>query len=312
MSKKVLISDAMHPSIIPTLSELGFEIDYFPDITREKMLDVLHEYSGLIIRSKTLINKNLIDHAPSLRFIARAGAGLDQIDLEYAKEKNIEIINAPEGNRDAVGEHAVGMLLCLMNHMLRADRQIRNKEWHREHNRGIELHEKTVGIIGYGNMGQAFAKRLAGFDCEVLAYDKYKTGFSDGYAKEAAMEELFEKAQVLSFHVPLTPETRSMANEDFFRKFNHNIFLINTARGEILPLKTLLNQILSGKVIAAALDVLENEKFNTLNNEQELVLHELLKLDNVIFTPHVAGWSQESYIKINQTLAKKIKLLNLV
>lgn len=312
MSKKVLISDAMHHSIVPTLSELGFEIDYFPDVTREKMLEILHEYFGLIIRSKTVIDRGLIDHAPALKFIARAGAGLDQIDLDYAKEKNIEIINAPEGNRDAVGEHALGMLLCLMNHMCRADRQIRDQEWKREFNRGIELHGKTVGIVGYGNMGQAFAQRLLGFECEVLAYDKYKTGFSDDYAREATLDELYEKAEVVSFHVPLTPETRSMANDDFFKKFHKNIFLINTARGEILPLKTLLNQVLSGKVIAAALDVLENEKFEKLNNEQELVLHELFKLDNILFTPHVAGWSQESYIKINQTLAKKIKLLNLV
>ncbi len=161
-------------------------------------------------------------------------------------------------------------------------------------------------------MGQAFARRLSGFDCQVLAYDKYKKGFSDNFAKESTLEKIFDEADVLSFHVPLTPETRGMANDDFFKKFKKKIYLVNTARGEILPLKALLNQVISGKIMAAALDVLENEKFDKLTNEQELALHELFKLDNVLFTPHVAGWSEESYIKINEALAKKIKLLNLV
>ncbi len=312
MIKKVLISDAMHPSIIPTLSDLGFEVDYFPDITREKMLEILNKYYGLIIRSKTVVDAELIDHSPKLRFIARAGAGLDQIAVDYVAEKNIEIINAPEGNRDAVGEHALGMLICIMNHIHRADRQIRSREWLREANRGHELQGKTVAIIGYGNMGQAFARRLSGFDCQVLAYDKYKKDFSDDFAKESTLEKIFDEADVLSFHVPLTPETRGMANDDFFKKFKKKIYLVNTARGEILPLKALLNQVISGKIMAAALDVLENEKFDKLTNEQELALHELFKLDNVLFTPHVAGWSEESYIKINEALAKKIKLLNLV
>ncbi len=311
MKNKVLISDAMHPSIIPTLSELNFEVDYFPEITREKILDSLHHYYGLIIRSKTVIDRELIDCGRNLKFIARAGAGLDQIDIDYTTKKAIEIINAPEGNKDAVGEHAIGMLLALFNHMVRADRQVRVKNWQREQNRGIELHGKTVGLVGYGNMGQAFAKRLSGFDCEVIAYDKYKKGFSDNFAREVTLGELYEKTQILSFHIPLNSETRHLANEEYFRNFNQNIYLINTARGEIIPLKTLLNQLLSGKIRGAALDVLEVEKFQNLSDEQNLILNELFKLDNVIFTPHVAGWSEESYIKINQTLAKKIKLLKL-
>ncbi len=311
MKQKVLISDAMHPSIIPTLSELNFEVDYFPDITRDQILESLHQYVGLIIRSKTVIDKELIDSGSQLAFIARAGAGLDQIDLTYAKKQGLSIINAPEGNRDAVGEHAVGMLLNLFNHINRADQQVRSLNWQREFNRGVELSGKTVGIIGYGNMGSAFAQRLSGFDCEVIAYDKYKKNYSNEYVEEVELEEIFEKAEVISFHVPLTKETRLMANDDFFKKFKNNIYLINTSRGEILPLKSLLNQLLSGKVNAAALDVLENEKFQQLSNEQKLVLNELFKLDNVVFTPHVAGWSKESYIKINQTLAKKIKLLKL-
>jgi len=311
MKKRILISDAMHPSIVPTLTEIGFEVDYFPDIDRGKMLDVLHHYFGLLIRSKTVVDRQLIDAGTSLKFIARAGAGLDQIDLHYAREKNIEIINAPEGNKDAVGEHALGMLLNLLNHINRADREIRQKKWKREPNRGVELMGKTVGIIGYGNMGRAFARRLAGFECQVLAHDKYKKGFSDEYAREATIEEIFEQAEVLSFHVPLTDETRHMANDTFFDHFYHSLYLINTARGEIIPLKTLLNKILSGKVLGAALDVLENEKFNALSYEQEQVLNELFKMDNVLFTPHVAGWSRESYIKINQTLVNKIKVLKL-
>jgi len=258
-----------------------------------------------------VIDRELIDCGRNLKFIARAGAGLDQIDIDYTTKKAIEIINAPEGNKDAVGEHAIGMLLALFNHMVRADRQVRVKNWQREQNRGIELHGKTVGLVGYGNMGQAFAKRLSGFDCEVIAYDKYKKGFSDNFAREVTLGELYEKTQILSFHIPLNSETRHLANEEYFRNFNQNIYLINTARGEIIPLKTLLNQLLSGKIRGAALDVLEVEKFQNLSDEQNLILNELFKLDNVIFTPHVAGWSEESYIKINQTLAKKIKLLKL-
>lgn len=311
MKKKVLISDAMHPSIIPTLTELNFEVDYFPEITRSMILEKLHQYFGLIIRSKTVIDKELIDKGKDLKFIARAGAGLDQIDLAYANGKGIEIINAPEGNRDAVGEHALGMLLALLNHMHRADRQVRLKNWQREMNRGNELHGKIVGIIGYGNMGRALAKRLSGFECTVLAYDKYLKKYSDQYARETNMDEIFQKAEILSFHIPLTTETKGMANDEYFKKFHSDLFLINTARGEIIPIKTLLNQLLTGKIRGAALDVLEVEKFDKLNNEQELILTELFKLDNVIFTPHVAGWSEESYIKINQTLAKKIKLLKL-
>jgi len=311
MKKKVLISDAMHPSIIPTLTELNFEVDYFPEITRSMILEKLHQYFGLIIRSKTVIDKELIDKGKDLKFIARAGAGLDQIDMAYANGKGIEIINAPEGNRDAVGEHALGMLLALLNHMHRADRQVRLKNWQREMNRGNELHGKIVGIIGYGNMGRALAKRLSGFECTVLAYDKYLKKYSDQYARETNMDEIFQKAEILSFHIPLTTETKGMANDEYFKKFHSDLFLINTARGEIIPIKTLLNQLLTGKIRGAALDVLEVEKFDKLNNEQELILTELFKLDNVIFTPHVAGWSEESYIKINQTLAKKIKLLKL-
>ncbi len=311
MKKKVLISDAMHPSIIPTLSELNFEVDYFPDITREQILESLHQYCGLIIRSKTIIDKELIDRGENLTFIARAGAGLDQIDLTYAKENNIHLLNAPEGNRDAVGEHAIGMLLNLFNHINRSDRQVRSMEWKREFNRGVELNGKTVGIIGYGNMGSSFAKRLSGFDCRVISYDKYKKGFADDYTEEVSLHDIFEQADIVSFHVPLTRETRLMVDDGFIGNFKKNIYLINTARGEILSLKALLNQLLAGKISGAALDVLENEKFDQLTNEQALVLKELFKLDNIIFTPHVAGWSKESYIKINQTLAKKIKLLKL-
>lgn len=311
MKKRILISDAMHPSIVTTLSDLGFDVDYFPEIDRQKIIEELHNYYGLLIRSKTHINKELIDSGKNLKFIARAGAGLDQIDLKYANQKNIEVINAPEGNRDAVGEHAVGLLLNLLNHMSRADKQIRKRQWLREENRGVELMEKTVAIIGYGNMGKAFAERLVGFQCNVLAYDKYKSDFGDANVKEATMNEIFEQADVLSFHLPLTDETNRMADDAFFSQFKKNIYLINTARGEIIPLKTLLNQLLLGKIIAAGLDVLENEKFDKLMYEQDEILKELFNMENIIFTPHVAGWSKESYIKINQTLVKKIKQFKL-
>ena len=312
MIPKILISDAMHPSIVPILTELGFDVHYFPEISRSEILEILHNYVGLLIRSKTHVNKALIDAGSSLKFIARAGAGMDLIDVDYAKEKTIAVINAPEGNKDAVGEHAVGMILNLFNHMIKADSEIRRRIWKREENRGLELMDKTVGIIGYGNMGQSLASRLSGFGCEVIAYDKYKKDFSDEHVKEVTLSELFKKTDVLSLNVPLTDETFRMVDDEFIKNFKKNIFLINTSRGEIIPFKTILNQILAGKIKGAALDVLENEKFDQLTVEQDQLLKELFKFENILFTPHVAGWSKESYIKINQTLVNKIKSLKLV
>ena len=312
MRGSVLIVDEMHPGIVTGLHKLGFAADYRPDIRRKEILETIGEYTGLIIRSKTDADLELLEKASSLRFIARAGAGTDKIDEDSCAARNIIILNAPEGNQDALAEHAVGMLLALLNHMHTADRQVRNYQWDREKNRGYEIHSKTVGIIGYGHMGGALAKRLSGFSCQVLAYDKYKTAFGDIYCREASMQEIFDQADILSLHVPLTPETRGYYNGRFFSRFSKNIWLLNTARGEILPTKDLLDLLHSGKIKGAALDVLENEKIPALKGEEKIFFDEFAKLDNVLLTPHVGGWTFESYEKINEVLIEKIGRLNII
>ena len=312
MRGSILIIDDMHPGIIPGLQKLGFDVDYRPEIQRKEILNDNNRYIGLIIRSKMEADKELLDKASKLKFIARAGAGTDKIDVNYCKEKNITILNSPEGNKDALAEHAIGMLLALLNNMVKSDREIRNNIWEREANRGYELHSKCVGIIGYGNMGSAFARRLAGFSCEVIAYDKYKTGFEDIYVRECALEDIFDRCEILSLHVPLTSETRGYYNFEFFNKFKNNIWLLNTARGSIIPLIDLLNLLIGGKIRGAALDVLEDENIDKLNKDEKKNFDRLTELNNVLLTPHVAGWTFESYRKINKILLEKIGRLNII
>jgi D-3-phosphoglycerate dehydrogenase len=296
----------MHESLLPMLENAGFAPDYLPHITRAEILDIAHHYQVMIVRSKTPIDAELIGKAAQLQVLARAGAGTDQVDMTALQARNIVLINAPEGNRDAVGEHAIGMLLALMNKLLQADAQVRQKIWQREANRGYELMGKTVGIIGYGHMGQSFAKRLSGFGCRVLAYDKYKSGFSDMYATEAPLRQLWEEAEVLSLHIPLTHETRGWINTDFFSRFVHPVWLVNTARGEIVPLASLREALQSGKLRGACLDVLEQEKLDKLTPLQILDFEWLTQQPNVIFSPHVAGWTYESYERINRVLVDKL------
>lgn len=311
MKINCLIVDKMHDSILPKLTEIGVEGNYRPDITREEILETIADYDGLIIRSKTKVDKELIDKAAKLKFIGRAGAGLDQLDMERLDARGIVVVNAPEGNRDAVGEHAVGMLLTLFNKIIQADTQVRNKIWDREGNRGEELMGKTVGIIGYGNMGQAFARRLSGFGVKVLAYDKYRVSYSDAFAEQATMEEIFQEADILSLHIPLTAESRFMIDVSYLNRFKKNIFLINTARGEIIKLETLATCLENGKIRGAVMDVLENEKLKSYSPAQDQMFERLVQSDKIIFTPHVAGWTFQSYEKINQVLVEKIKSLNL-
>ncbi|WPP52859.1 NAD(P)-dependent oxidoreductase [Catalinimonas niigatensis] len=308
--KTCLIIDLMHESIIPLLQQIGWQVEYRPEIKREEILKSIHQYQGLIVRSKTNIDKKIIDRAAKLEWIGRAGAGLDQLDVEALEARNIRIVNAPEGNRDALAEHAIAILLGLFNKVHLADCQIRQGNWDREGNRGVELIGKTVGIIGYGFMGQAFARRLQGFGVEVLAYDKYKTHYGDAFAQEASMEEIYQKADILSLHVPLTEETRFMLDHAYLQKFRKNIYLLNTARGKNISFKTLVEALESGKLKGAALDVLENEKIKQFTPEQQHYFDLLIQHDNVIFTPHVGGWTYESYEKINQTLVAKIRSLN--
>lgn len=305
MKGKILIIDDLHPEFKERAILAGYEVDDLPQITRAETLAVIGEYTGIAVRTKFRIDREVMEAGVNLRFIARAGAGLDNIDEAYAAERNILLMNAPEGNRDAVGEHATGLLLSLLNHFRRADTEIRNGIWDREGNRGYELKGKTVGIIGYGFMGSSFARKLAGFEVNVIAYDKYKTGFSDQYVRECSMEEIVKHSDVLSLHIPLTAETAQLVNEEYLFHFKKNIFLINTARGEVVNTTALLAALESGKVIGAGLDVLEVEKFPKLGEQP---WYEALKgNENVMLTPHVGGWTFESYRKISSVLADKLE-----
>ncbi|WP_461789501.1 NAD(P)-dependent oxidoreductase [Pedobacter sp.] len=308
MSKKILIVDDLHPIFKEKAEALGYQVDDRLEITRAETLDVVKNYEGIAVRTKFRIDQELFDVAPKLQFVARAGAGLDNIDIDIAKQKGIALLAANEGNMDAVGEHAVGLLLSLMNNFRKADLEIRNGVWDREGNRGYELKGKTVGIIGYGFMGQSFARKLAGFGVNVIAYDKYKTGFSDEFAREVSMEEIVKYSDVLSLHIPLTNETKQMVDDEYFFHFKKPIFFINTARGEIVNTQAVLNNLSNGKILGAGLDVLEKEKFPTL---AEQGWYETLKTnEKVILTPHIAGWTFDSYRKISEVLAEKLAKIN--
>lgn len=304
---KILIIDEMHESIMPMLQKEGHEIIYSPEITREEIIATVAEYDGLIIRSKTPMDRDLLERATKLKFIGRAGAGLDKIDLEYMAEKDIKLFHAAKGNRDAVAEHALGMLLSLFNNVGKADQEVRKGIWDREGNRGHELAGKSVGIMGFGNMGKSFARRLQGFKVDVLAYDKYKFDFGDDLVREVMWEKLKAEADILSIHVPLTPETRSFFTLNELRSFAKPFWLINTARGEVISFKILNEALDQGILRGALLDVLENEKFERFSLEQKAEFEKLARRDNVLFSPHVAGWTYESYEKINKVLAKRIK-----
>ncbi len=309
MNKDLLIVDDLHPIFIEHTQALGYTCDYRPTIKADEALAIIGNYAGLVIRSKFQVTREFIDAATQLRFVARAGAGMDNIDEEYAKQKGIALLNAPEGNMDAVGEHAVGMLLSLMNNLNRGDAQIRNGEWLREANRGYELKGCTVGIVGYGHMGQSFARKLKGFGVDVIAYDKYKTGFSDGFAREVSMEEIVKHSEVLSLHVPLTKETKALVNDEYLFHFRKPIFLINTSRGQVVNTQAVLNGIKAGKILGAGLDVLETEKFPVL--AEQPWFDELKQSDKVLLSPHVAGWTFDSYRKISEIMALKIKNLDI-
>lgn len=309
--KRCLIIDPMHESIIRMLQEIGWQPDYLPAIGRDEIKTMHMGYEGLIVRSKTVVDRDLLGDNPTIRFVARAGAGLDNLDLAYLEEKNIHVLHAADGNRDAVAEFTVAMLLALLRNVPKADSEVRTTIWDREGNRGEELMGKTVSIIGYGNMGQAFAERLRGFGCKVLAYDKYKSGFGGTICEEVDMPRVFSETDILSLHIPLTRETRGMVNASYLQRFEKNIVLVNTARGEIVPLDELVKAMKSGKVRGAALDVLENEKLHDLTPTQRESFNYLSGKYNVIFAPHIAGWTFESHIKINVALVRKIESLRL-
>ena len=306
--KKILIIDNVNQVLVQELERHGFSCDYFPEITRGEIEAVIDSYTGLILRSKIILGRDILFRAKNLQFIGRVGAGMENIDRQFCDTMGIRCFHSPEGNRDAVGEHTIGMLLSLVNHLNRADQEVRGGKWIREGNRGTEIKGKTIGIIGYGNMGSAFAQRLIGFEAEVVSYDKYKTGYSDGNTREATLDELFEKADIVSIHVPLTEETRYMCNCTFFNHFQKNIMFINTSRGGIVNTEELADMIRKGKVTGAALDVLEyeNASFEELSENYPDALDFLLHSENILFTPHIAGWTVESDYKLARVLAEKI------
>ncbi len=305
----ILIADEMHPSLFAMLDTAGFTYDYRPAITRAELLTSLAPYTGLIIRSKTNVDEELISRAPALRFIGRAGAGLDLIDLDAAKRRDIAVFHAGEGNRDAVAEHTVGILLALLTNILKADREVRQGIWDREGNRGYELGGLTVGLVGFGNNGRATAKRLSGFGCRVLAYDKFLTNYGAALAQEATMDEIMAEADVLSLHIPLTDDTRMMVNDAFIDQFAKPFYLINIARGEIVSLEAVVRGLQQGKIRGACLDVLENEKLAKLTPNQQAAFDYLRQSDRVVLTPHVAGWTHESYVRINEVLVRQIQVM---
>ena len=305
---KILFIDTVHPILEERLIQMGFVCEHDYTSSKTSIEKRISDYFGIVIRSRFTINKSFLDKAINLKFIARSGAGLENIDVAYAKQKNISVFNSPEGNRDAVGEHAIGMLLMLFNQLKQGDAQVRQGIWDRETNRGIELSGKTVGILGYGNMGEALAKKLVGFDCNVIAYDKYKKDFGGLFVNEVSLDELFEQTDILSIHLPLSEETKHYINTAFINNFKKNIYLINTARGNNVKTDDLIQALQSGKVLGACLDVLEFEsKSFELAQTHHEAFNFLKNAENVILSPHVAGWTNESYKKLSIFLADKIE-----
>ncbi len=306
---KVLLLDTNHPLLKQGLLDLGFQVDENYTASKPEIEKIIGDYDGIIIRSRFPIDRSFLQKAKKLKFIGRVGAGLENIDIDFAHKQGIRLFNAPEGNRNAVGEHALGLILNLFNKICSADSEVRSGIWQREANRGVELDGKTIGIIGYGNMGKAFARKLRGFEVEVLAYD-IKPDVGDKNARQVELAELFAKTDVLSLHVPQTNLTRKMVDKDFIDKFHKNFWLINTARGSVVNTSDLVQALKSGKILGAGLDVLEYEKssFENMfeNNNFPEDFQTLIQLPNVILTPHVAGWTIESKEKLAQIILDKI------
>jgi D-3-phosphoglycerate dehydrogenase / 2-oxoglutarate reductase len=302
----ILIADEIHSSLLEDFSSEKWLYAYEPHISKEELLAKEHPYTGLVIRSKCKIDEVFLTKFPNLQWIARAGAGLDLFDLEAINQKNIAVFTANEGNKDAVAEHCLAMILALFNNINQAHSQVLDNVWLREENRGEELMGKTVGIIGFGHNGQATALRFLAMGCQVLAYDPTHTQAMPEGISLVSLPELQAKADIISLHTPLTPTTKHLVNNEFFEQCKQNIYIINIARGEIVVLEDLLNNLRSGKVRGACLDVLENEKLQQLSPQQKEVFEGLKKEKSVLFSPHIAGWTHQSYLKINQVLFQKI------
>ena len=304
---RIVVLDDFSPLINQTLSNWNWQVITGQNWTLEDFKKNANQLEGIIVRSKFPLNSEHLKLAKKLKFIARPGSGLENIDLKYCKENNIEVFRSPEGNRDALAEHTLGMLLSLINHLNIANSQVRNNIWEREKNRGTELKGKVMAIIGYGYMGKAFAQRLNGFEMEVIAYDKYISGFGTNHVKEVNLEEIFQRADFVSLHTPLSSETIGIMNSSFFEKFKKPFIIINTARGKSLIVEDLINSLNSKKIIGACLDVLDVESSSfSLNKAENQSFEKLKKFNNVVLSPHIAGWSYESKEKMAQVILEKI------
>jgi len=309
MKGEVYFIDTVHPVLEERLTQFGFTCIDLTKVASSELLPRMSNAVGIVIRSRITLSKESIEQLPHLQFIARSGSGLENIDVSACEEKGIHLFNSPEGNRNAVAEHALGMLLSMFNHIAISNQEIRRGIWDREGNRGLELDGKTIGVIGFGNNGAAFAKKLSGFDVKLMAFDKYKTGFGDRFVQECTLEAILDQADVISFHIPQNKETIHFFNETFLERCSKPIYLINVSRGKIVDTKALVNGLKTGKIKGACLDVLEFERSSFESFfEQELSeeLSYLLSAKNVLLSPHVAGWTTESYFKLSNVLADKI------